>query len=99
MKALLGIVTAAVLLSAALVWTYLKDRRSTANATVITVYCAAGMKKPAEAIAAEYRKEYGVEVNFNFGGTVALLSQIENAPKGDLFIAADEQRKAHRRHG
>ena len=90
MKALIAIASAVVLLSAALVWTYLKDRKSTANARVITVYCAAGMKKPAEAIAAKYQEEYGVKVNFNFGGTVALLSQIENAPKGDLFIAADE---------
>ena len=90
MKAFIGIVTAVALLSAALVWTYFKDRKSTANARVITVYCAAGMKKPAEAIAAQYQEEFGVKVNFNFGGTVALLSQIENAPEGDLFIAADE---------
>ena len=34
----------------------------------------AGMKKPAEAIAAAYREEYGVR-SFQFGGTVALLSQ------------------------
>ena len=90
MKALIAILTAAVLLIGALVWTYFKDRRSNANAKSITVYCAAGMKKPVEAVAAKYREEYGVQINFQFGGTVALLSQIENAPKGDLFIAADE---------
>ena len=90
MKTLIGIVITLVLLGVALVWTYRKDRKSTATAQVVTVYCAAGMKKPAEAIAANYRKEYGVQVNFQFGGTVALLSQIENAPRGDLFIAADE---------
>ena len=90
MKTLIGIMIALALLSAALVWTYRKDRKSNATAQVVTVYCAAGMKKPAEAIAAAYREEYGVKVNFQFGGTVALLSQIESAPRGDLFIAADE---------
>ena len=90
MKTLIGIVITLVLLGVALVWTYRKDRKSMATARVVTVYCAAGMKKPVEAIAANYREEYGVKVNFQFGGTVALLSQIENAPKGDLFIAADE---------
>ena len=90
MKPLILIFTALILLGLALVWTYRKDRQSTATAQVVTVYCAAGMKKPVEAVAAQYRKEYGVQVNFQFGGTVSLLSQIENAPKGDLFIAADE---------
>ena len=90
MKPLVLIVSALILLGLALVWSYRKDRQSTATAQVVTVYCAAGMKKPAEAVAEQYRKEYGVQVNFQFGGTVALLSQIENAPKGDLFIAADE---------
>lgn len=90
MKALTGIIIALVVLIGGLVWTYNKGRKSSANAKSITVYCAAGLKKPVEAIAARYKEEYGVQVNFQFGGTGTLLSQIETAPKGDLFIAADE---------
>jgi len=56
----------------------------------LTVYCAAGLKKPVEAIAAAYREELGIEVNLQYGGTGTLLSQIEVAKRGDLFIAADD---------
>ena len=56
----------------------------------LTVYCAAGLKKPVEAIAAAYGKEFGFEVNLQYGGTGTLLSQIEVAKRGDLFIAADD---------
>ena len=56
----------------------------------LTVYCAAGLKKPVEAIAAAYREELGIQVNLQYGGTGTLLSQIEVAKRGDLFIAADD---------
>jgi molybdate transport system substrate-binding protein len=59
-------------------------------ASTLTVYCAAGLKKPVEAIAEQYRKEFGVEVQLQFGGTGTLLSQIRVAKQGDLFIAADD---------
>ncbi|HAL72653.1 MAG TPA: molybdate ABC transporter substrate-binding protein [Verrucomicrobiales bacterium] len=56
----------------------------------LTVYCAAGLKKPVEAIAAQYQKELGVSVSLQFGGTGTLLTQLRVANRGDLFIAADE---------
>jgi molybdate transport system substrate-binding protein len=56
----------------------------------LTVYCAAGLKNPVTAIADQYRREFGVEVNLQFGGTSTLLSQIRVSHRGDLFIAADE---------
>jgi molybdenum ABC transporter molybdate-binding protein len=61
--------------------------RSTSS---LTVYCAAGLKKPVEAIAAEFEKETGTQIELQFGGTGTLLSQLRIANKGDLFIAADE---------
>jgi molybdenum ABC transporter molybdate-binding protein len=54
------------------------------------VYCAAGLKKPIEAIAAQYREEFGTQIELQFGGTGTLLSQLRIANKGDLFIAADD---------
>jgi len=58
--------------------------------TAITVYCAAGVKKPVEAIADQFRREYGVEVRLQYGPTGTLLSNIRVAKQGDLFIAADD---------
>ncbi|MFZ4767179.1 MAG: substrate-binding domain-containing protein, partial [Roseimicrobium sp.] len=57
---------------------------------MLTVFCAAGLKKPVEAIAEMYRQELGVEVALQYGGTGTLLSQIQVAQRGDLFIAADD---------
>ncbi len=56
----------------------------------IVVYCAANLKKPVEAIAKQYGEETGVEVQLQYGGTGTLLSQLQVARKGDLFIAADD---------
>lgn len=58
--------------------------------TPLMVFCAAGIKKPVEEIAAAYQKETGTEVRLQYGGTGTLLSQIKVAQQGDLFIAADE---------
>ena len=56
----------------------------------LMVFCAAGLKKPVDAIAKQYREEYGVEVQLQFGGTSTLLSQVQITKRGDLFIAADD---------
>ncbi len=67
------------------------DRGSNEPAkATLTVYCAAGLKNPVEAIAAKYREELGVEVQLQYGGTGTLLSQLRVAKRGDLFIAADD---------
>jgi molybdate transport system substrate-binding protein len=71
----------------ALLWL---GRETDPGLSSLTVYCAAGLKKPVEAIAAAYRDETGVVVNLQFGGTGTLLGQIEIVKRGDLFIAADE---------
>ena len=90
MKLIAGFTALLILLTGALVWTHFKDRISGADAKSITVYCAAGLKKPVSDIADEYRREFGVEVNLQYGGTGTLLSQIKVSKRGDLFIAADE---------
>jgi len=56
----------------------------------LTVYCAAGLKKPVEAAAAQFTRELGIEVQLQYGGTGTLLSQIRVAKQGDVFIAADD---------
>ena len=56
----------------------------------LMLYCAAGLRAPIEQIAADYRRETGVQVQLQFGGSNTLLSQIEIARTGDLFLAADD---------
>lgn len=56
----------------------------------LRVYCAAGISKPMQAIAEDYEKEFGVKVNLDFAGSGALLSKIEAADSGDLYLAASQ---------
>ncbi|WP_395752086.1 molybdate ABC transporter substrate-binding protein [Prosthecobacter sp.] len=69
-------------------WVALKPAKP--RSTPLTVFCAAGIKKPVEEIATAYQKETGVEVRLQFGGSGTLLSQLKIAKQGDLFIAADD---------
>ncbi len=59
-------------------------------ANELFVYCAAGMRYPMEAIAEQYKREYGVSVQLQYGGTNTLLSQLEVSQVGDLFLAAED---------
>ena len=56
----------------------------------LTFFCAAGIRQPVEAVAKEYLEEYGVRINLDYGGSNTLLSRIETARTGDLYLAADE---------
>ncbi len=55
----------------------------------LLVYCAAGIKVPVEAVATAYQKEFGTEVQLQFGGSGTLLNNLKVAQRGDLFVAAD----------
>lgn len=92
MKAFIAIVIALLLGIGALVYVY-RDKSAGEGGCgcTLTVYCAAGLKKPVEAIANRYKEELGTEVSLQYGGTGTLLGQLQVAKKGDLFIAADEQ--------
>jgi molybdate transport system substrate-binding protein len=61
-----------------------------AQGEVLTLYCAAGMSAPVQAVLQEYQKETGRQVNLQFGGSGTLLSGLQIAKTGDLFLAADE---------
>ncbi len=60
------------------------------EATTLTMYCAAGMKPAVEKIAKEYKEAYGVHINLQYGGSGTLLSNLQVAGRGDLYLAADE---------
>lgn len=69
-------------------WVALKP--ATRQRRAITIFCAAGLKKPVDAIATQYQEETGIEVRLQYGGTGTLLSQLQVARQGDLFLAADD---------
>ncbi|MEI6714094.1 MAG: molybdate ABC transporter substrate-binding protein [Verrucomicrobiota bacterium] len=56
----------------------------------LTIYCAAGLRNPLESVAAAFQEECGIKVQFQFGGSGTLLSQIKVSRSGDLLIAADD---------
>lgn len=86
---LLGSIVVVALLCGAL---YLQQRRPAAQAgtSPLIVYCAAGLKAPIEAVARAYEQETGASIQFQYGGSGTLLSNIRVTKSGDLYIAADE---------
>ena len=72
---------------------------SDASATKsIMLYCAAGLREPIERVRKEYEKQYGVEVQIQYGGSGTLFSNLNISRKGDLFLSADStlMTKAHK---
>ncbi|WP_417378467.1 molybdate ABC transporter substrate-binding protein [Gimesia sp.] len=56
----------------------------------LVMYCAAGIKPPVAAAAAQFaEEEFGVPVHLQYGGSGTLLSNLQVAKKGDLYLAAD----------
>ncbi|MCB1225540.1 MAG: substrate-binding domain-containing protein [Verrucomicrobiales bacterium] len=77
-------------LAAGLTWMWQRRSASPASESGLQVFCAAGLKVPVEAAAKAFEQEKGIPVHLQFGGTATLLSQLQVAGRGDLFIAADE---------
>jgi molybdenum ABC transporter molybdate-binding protein len=60
----------------------------------LVVFCAAGIKGPIAALAERYRREMGVDVQLQYGGSQHLLASLKLAPQADLFIPAEEEHVA-----
>jgi len=52
----------------------------------LMVYSGAGMRKPMDEIGTLFKQKYGVTVNYNYGGSNTLLSQIELTQQGDVYM-------------
>ncbi|MCD1294284.1 molybdate ABC transporter substrate-binding protein [Methanocella sp. CWC-04] len=52
----------------------------------LLVYCGAGLNEPMDEIATAFEQEHGVKIEFNYGGSGALLSQMELTKKGDVYM-------------
>ena len=61
-----------------------------AGAKNLVLYCAAGIMKPVEDAAAEYKEEFGVSVQIEPAGSGELLNRLEIAKgRAHLYLAAD----------
>ncbi|MBI5818957.1 MAG: extracellular solute-binding protein [Verrucomicrobia bacterium] len=89
MKQVIAIVAALAIGLGIVTWFYRQSAPSRAERALI-VYCPAGIKKPVEMAAEAYRKEFGVTISLQYGGTSALLSAVRIAKSGDLLIMADD---------
>ena len=59
-------------------------------AAELTVHAAASLSDAMKEIGADYEKENGDKVQFNFGASSLLARQIEQGAPADLFLSADE---------
>ena len=86
--ALLG--SAAVVVLCVLLLRQRSDRALSSARAPLEVFCAAALKGPVEAVAREYEKEFGVPVQLSFGASQTLLTSLEVARRGDLYLPADD---------
>lgn len=70
------------------IWS-LRPAGDAAPAGSLTVYCAAGLRAPVEALVEAYRDELGDSVRIQYGGSGTLLAQLEVGSDCDLYLAAD----------
>lgn len=56
----------------------------------LTLYCAAGIKKPIEKLVKEYTEKYNVNIDIQYGGSGTLLSNLQLSDKGDLYLAGEK---------
>lgn len=52
----------------------------------ILVYSGAGLKAPMQEIGRAFTQKYGIDVQYNYGGSGTLISQMNLTRKGDVFI-------------
>jgi len=88
-KRLTLVFVAAVVLLVAALRLFTTRERGDEGATSLVLYCAAGVKPPVLAAAAEFSKRHGVRVNMHYGGSGTLLSNLQVARQGDLYLAGD----------
>lgn len=71
-------------------WFFFGSYEDEGSSDPLVFYCAAGIKKPvADTIKAYLEEEFHVPVSLQYGGSGTLLSNLQVAKQGDLYLAAD----------
>jgi molybdate transport system substrate-binding protein len=52
----------------------------------LLVYSGAGLKAPMQEIGQVFTQKYGIDIQYNYGGSGMLISQMNLTKKGDVFI-------------
>lgn len=66
------------------------ESEATGDENALEMYCAAGIKPPVAEMAAQFaEEEFGMPVHLQYGGSGTLLTNLQVAKKGDLYLAAD----------
>ncbi len=93
-RVFVGIAGALILLAGSLVWLGQSSATNSSNggsdAPPIMLFCAASNRAVMDAICADYQREYGRQVQLQYGPSQTLLSSIEVSGSGDLFLLADD---------
>jgi len=85
MKKIIGIFCLVLLLAGVILTAGCTSTDSAENKTLL-VYCGAGMKEPMDEIAEVFLEREGIQVEYTYGGSAQLLSQIELYQVGDAYM-------------
>jgi len=92
MKNMKRVILAAAIISAVLfIGCDSKDSESgQSTEKELMLYCAAGIRPPADALVDAFFAEYGVKVVPDYAGSEVLLSKIKLVRRGDLYMPGDK---------
>ncbi len=85
MKKIIGIFCLVLLLAGVILTAGCTSTDSAENKTLL-VYCGAGMKEPMEEIAELFKEREGITIEYTYGGSAQMLSQIELYQTGDAYM-------------
>lgn len=68
----------------------LNGDESTRQRQPLMIFCAASNRAVMEQVVADYAKEFGRQVDVQYGPSQTLLSQMEVSKTGDLYLPADD---------
>ena len=73
---------------------YISHANKNDNSSPITIYCAAGVRKPVEILAARYEEAFGRTVRLNYGSSGELEGKLaidaeQGINRADIYIPAD----------
>lgn len=85
MKKIIGILCLVLLLAGVILTAGCTSAESAEDKTLL-VYCGAGMKEPMDEIAQVFYDQEGVQIEYTYGGSAQLLSQIELYQAGDAYM-------------
>ncbi len=70
------------------------DRKENENGQAadkeLMLYCAAGIRPPADELVEVFEREYGIKISPDYAGSEVLLSKIKLVRRGDLYMPGDK---------